>query len=116
MKRLAMFLLFMLVVTSPLMAKRKLTLQAYPSKVKMVAGTSLRFTAIARDYEGMATTPSGLIWMASGGTINRNGNFTAPKRAGVYKIKVAFGKQVDEARVTVVAPKEIKSKKRKIER
>ena len=111
-KRIALFTLLLVLVASPLMAKKKLTLQVYPSKLKMVAGTSVRFTAVAKDYAGMSQTPSGLIWMAGSGTINRNGRYTAPKRAGVYKIKVAVGKLVAQAKVTVLPVKKPKPRKR----
>ena len=113
MKRIALFTILLLLVVSPLMAKKKLSLKVYPSKLKMVAGTSVRFTAVAKDYAGMSQTPSGLIWMAGSGTINRNGRYTAPKRAGVYKVKVAVGKLVAQAKVTVLPRKKAKPKKGK---
>jgi hypothetical protein len=115
-KRFALFTLLLLLVASPLMAQKKLTLKVYPSKLKMVAGTSVRFTAVAKDYAGMAQTPSGLIWMAGSGTINRNGKYTAPKRAGVYKVKVAVGKLVAQAKVTVLPLKKATPKERKHKR
>ncbi len=107
MKRMILVgLLFALFLgSSSVFAARKLTLHAYPSKVKMLAGTSVRFTAIGKDYEGLAVTPPGMVWMASGGKVNRNGTFKAPKKAGEYVIKVASGRAVAEIKVTVVAPK-----------
>ena len=76
-------------------------LAVYPSDVKMVAGQSVRFTALVTDANNCSHTPRGLTWYATGGTINQRGRFTAYNTSGYFTITVQYRHQRASARVIV---------------
>jgi RHS repeat-associated protein len=60
-----------------------LPLTVSPTTATVPAGASQPFSAKATGLSGV-----GLVWSASSGTIDQNGNYTAPPQAGTYTVTV----------------------------
>jgi hypothetical protein len=76
-----------------------------PGTVTLVAGGTAAFTATGLLTDG-STTAIGVVWQASGGTIDPSGLFSAGTVAGTYRVIATntAGTLADTSSVTVSAP------------
>ena len=78
------------------------TISVSPSFTELNAKGSVKFSANV-----CGTNDGSLVWSCTGGTIDQNGNYTAPSILGTYTIQVnypAYPSALDSATVVVSAP------------
>jgi hypothetical protein len=88
------------------------TITVTPNPASLVAGDTVRFTAVGRDAGGAVVATPGLVWtvVAGGGTINAlTGLFTAGASAGTFPntVRATSGTIFGSATVTVTSPPQV---------
>jgi hypothetical protein len=79
-------------------------LEVSPEMATLEAGATHHFVAAGRMANGL-TAPIGVVWTATGGTIDPSGEFTAGETAGSYQVIASnlLGTLADTASVSVTA-------------
>jgi len=76
-------------------------LHVLPADVLVAPGAKLGFTAIATDGELRSSTPAGVVWKASGGTIAQDGTYTAGSSEGVFQVTATVAGRTAVARLRI---------------
>lgn len=71
----------------PALAQEMTRLEIHPGQATVRAGSSLRFTAVARDPKGYSFAPRQVTWQASSGRMDQSGLFTAGSSPGSVRIQ-----------------------------
>ncbi len=88
------------VVVPPI--RNLVSLEVSPETVTLEAGSTHSFAAVGH-LSGGASAPVGVVWSATGGTIDPSGSYTAGQTAGTYQVIAAnvLGTLADTAAVSV---------------
>jgi hypothetical protein len=81
------------------------SIRVLPEAATLAVGATRAFNGTAYRRDG-SVVPLGLVWSATGGTLDPDGNFTADSIGGMYHVIAAntAGTVADTAEVTVVPP------------
>lgn len=74
-----------------------------PDSLTLISSATHTFVANGIRYDG-STTPIGVSWTATGGTIDAAGHYTAGEAAGTFNVIATRGPQADTAAVSVTLP------------
>ncbi|MEG5119906.1 WD40 repeat domain-containing protein [Microcoleus sp. A2-C2] len=77
-------------------------LEIYPKEVQLKLNHNLTFTARGFDQQGALIMPGNIIWRATGGNINSDGQFIAGKSIGQVTITANLGEIYDSAFINVL--------------
>ena len=94
----------LILTAAPALAGRDARLEILPRSVKAAPGARIQFTVVAYTDQGLAHSPTGVRWSASGpGRMNGTGLLTVNSGGGVVTVRARSGGLRAEARVQTIA-------------